>query len=74
MNILILMSKISPPNLKTALLKQIAPIALLFNLLPYFIIVQLLMYLPVMLLYNLTMSNYIVFNFPYILQPKFVDD
>ena len=61
MKILILMSKIFPPNLKTAPLKQIDSITLVSNLLLYFIGTTIDVFASYASLYNLTMSNY--FNF-----------
>ena len=74
MKILILMSKIFPPNLKTAQLKQIDPITLVSNLLLYFIGTTIDVFTSYASFYNLIMSNYSVFNFLYlILQLNFVE-
>ena len=62
MKILILMSKIFPPNSKTAQLKQIDPVTLVCNFLLYFIGTTIYV-LTSMLLFILTMSNYSVFYF-----------
>jgi len=51
MKIRIFMSKIFTPNLKTAQLKQIDPILLYYLICSYTLLVQLVMYLPVMLLF-----------------------
>ena len=61
MKILILMSKIFPPNLKTAPLQQIDSITLVSNLLLYFIGTTINVFTSYASLYNLIMSNY--FNF-----------
>ena len=61
MKILILMSKIFPPNLKTAQLKQIDSITLVSNLLLYFIGATIDVFTSYASLYNLTMSNYFSF-------------
>ena len=68
MKILILMSKIFPPNLKTAQLKQIDSIALVSNLLLYFIGTTIDVFISYVSIYNLTMSNYFsfLFNFLYL--------
>ena len=63
MKILILMSKIFPPNSGTAQLKQMDPITLVSNLLLYFIGTTIDVFTSYASLYNLTMSNYPVFNF-----------
>ena len=67
MKILISMSKIFPPNLKTAQLKQIDPITLVSNLLLYFIGTTIDVFTSYASLYNLIMSNYSVFNFLYLI-------
>lgn len=67
MKILISMSKIFPPNLKTAQLKQIDPITLVSNLLLYFIGTTIDVFTGYASLYNLIMSNYSVFNFLYLI-------
>ena len=71
MKILTLMSKIFPPNLKTAQLKQIDSIALVSNLLLYFIGATVAVFTSYNSLYNLTMSNYFslvfFFNFLYLI-------
>ena len=67
MKILILMSKIFPPNLKTAQLKQIHPITLVSNLLLYFIGTTIDVFTSYASLYNLIMSNYSTFNFLYLI-------
>lgn len=68
MKILISMSKIFPPNLKTAQLKQIDPITLVSNLLLYFIGTTIDVFtIHDASLYNLIMSNYSVFNFLYLI-------
>ena len=68
MKILILMPKIFPPNLKTAQLKQIDSIALVSNLLLYFIGTTIDVFISYVSIYNLTMSNYFsfLFNFLYL--------
>ena len=63
MKILMLMSKIFPPNSKTAQLTQTDPITLVSNLLLYFNGTTIDVITSYASLYNLTMSNYSVFNF-----------
>ena len=63
MKILTLMSKIFPPNLKTALLKQVDSITLVSNLLLHFIGATVDVFTSYASLYNLTMSNYFSFFF-----------
>ena len=58
MKILILMSKIFPPNFKTAQLKQSDPITLVSKLPLYFIGTTIDVFTSYGSLYNLTMSNY----------------
>ena len=71
MKILTSMSKIFAPNLKTAQLKQIDSIALVSNLLLYFIGAIVAVFTSYNSLYNLTMSNYFslvfFFNFLYLI-------
>ena len=63
MKFVILMSKIFPPNSKTAQLKKIDPVTLVSNLLLYFIGTTIDVFTSYDSLYNLTMSNYSVLHF-----------
>ena len=63
MKILILMSKLFPPNSNTAQLKQTDSITLVSKLFLYFIGTTIDVFTSSDSIYNLTMSNYSVFNF-----------
>ena len=63
MKFVLLMSKIFPPNSKTAQLKQIDPVTLVSNFLLYFIGTTIDVFTSYDSLYNLTMSNYSVLHF-----------